>query len=653
MAQNRILSPRSFLAATTALVAGMGLAALQILPGAELIVRSVRSDPGFELAAWGSFPWQSFRNFFVPDVPGQSESSDLEFRLYLGLAGLILAGLSISRRQFRHQLPMLITGLTGLLLALDYPAPVKAVLCHILPGYAWVRLHTRAMLLPMTAIAFLAGCGMEQLRLFIEGRLKRRRMIPANIKYFVFTVMATIIALSMADLKRFEKNFGRVAHSPETMYQPWPRITQFIETHPGMRIFPYQDGEFSWNGFGQSRHGAMPPNWPMTAGLEAGNGYNPPLLLESTLSFFQSVAQRPELLRNISVSQVIARKSFMPGLIQDRHNKVVWDLPDPLPPVRIIRHLNRAPAAPFIPGLIAGQNHEFQTAAWVTPDAFVQAVRTLHMQVKLADPECGGPAAMTPLFVRSSQDSNDDSLWLQAGDFSLKSDATTGRRGVRVAAFTGSGDFQWQDVFDTYQDESENRRFLSAINGLPDGSVVVTTSVFDASKHTSPQSSDAFSRLGLNLSLDRLYRWAFCGIGVKNPGKTITCQILNRFQTSLAEGYPMAHIPAPPEPDQIHWSKTDGSSDINLTVNSPGILMINTVNYPGWFCHDDNGDRHAPITLDGLLQGYLLPAGMHRLKCRFEPVSFRLGLFMTLMMTLGGCLAMMILLPRKAKKYAN
>jgi hypothetical protein len=76
-----------------------------------------------------------------------------------------------------------------------------------------------------------------------------------------------------------------------------------------------------------------------------------------------------------------------------------------------------------------------------------------------------------------------------------------------------------------------------------------------------------------------------------------------------------------------------------LSVNAaaPGLLMISEGYYPGWIALLD-GKPAAVLRADVTLQAVAMPAGQHELILRFEPLSFRRGIYLFiagLMMTIG------------------
>ncbi len=76
--------------------------------------------------------------------------------------------------------------------------------------------------------------------------------------------------------------------------------------------------------------------------------------------------------------------------------------------------------------------------------------------------------------------------------------------------------------------------------------------------------------------------------------------------------------------------QTEHKKEITVQMNAPGCLVISEAFDPGWKAFIDNEPTRV-LRGDLLFQTLLLPAGSHRLKLVYEPVSYRLGLFLSLL----------------------
>lgn len=155
-------------------VAGLLLAAVQLLPGIAYLDLSQRSAAGYQLFASGSLPPRWLSLLAIPDVLGGSGSFGLprfagsynfaEVSGYLGLlpwcaaAGLAFAG----RRSIgRHAIWFAVVAL-GLLLALGGSTPLGHLLAGI-PGYGSQRLQSRNLAITDLALSLLLGYWLDSL----------------------------------------------------------------------------------------------------------------------------------------------------------------------------------------------------------------------------------------------------------------------------------------------------------------------------------------------------------------------------------------------------------------------------------------------------------------------------------------------------------
>ena len=66
-----------------------------------------------------------------------------------------------------------------------------------------------------------------------------------------------------------------------------------------------------------------------------------------------------------------------------------------------------------------------------------------------------------------------------------------------------------------------------------------------------------------------------------------------------------------------------------VTASAAGLLVIGTVDYPGWEATVD-GRSQPVLPVDGLIQGICLPAGQHTVELRFTPSQWTLALALSL-----------------------
>jgi hypothetical protein len=162
-----------------ALALGVGLAAVPVLVTAGILRESVRGA-GFapEVALGNAVHPAVLLQVVVPDLFGSlaapveawwggrffSKGFPYLLSLYLGPLTLALAaaGAAGSNLPRRHTAVLLGAGALGLWYALGAPAGLAAVVAW-LPGTSWFRFPSKAMLLPVLAVAVLAGAGADNL----------------------------------------------------------------------------------------------------------------------------------------------------------------------------------------------------------------------------------------------------------------------------------------------------------------------------------------------------------------------------------------------------------------------------------------------------------------------------------------------------------
>jgi hypothetical protein len=74
-----------------------------------------------------------------------------------------------------------------------------------------------------------------------------------------------------------------------------------------------------------------------------------------------------------------------------------------------------------------------------------------------------------------------------------------------------------------------------------------------------------------------------------------------------------------PEPTRV---------ELTATLETPGIVVLADVFYPGWKLTVD-GQPATAYRVNRMMRGAALPAGTHKLVYTYDPASFRIGLFIT------------------------
>jgi hypothetical protein len=179
-------------AMVVALVAGFLLAAVSMLPLHELAQQSNRQEPSIAFSSSFAMPWFAWATFLVP--------TDARFtflasaQIYAGAVPLLagLGGLLLIRQRETRALALLV--ILATLIAAGTATPAFAILYHVLPGLASLRIPARASVL--VAFGIIVGAG-----IFFSSHPRGWR--PASL-------IALLAALSLASVVLFFLKLGVV-----------------------------------------------------------------------------------------------------------------------------------------------------------------------------------------------------------------------------------------------------------------------------------------------------------------------------------------------------------------------------------------------------------------------------------------------------------
>ncbi|MFI5267270.1 MAG: YfhO family protein [Chloroflexota bacterium] len=189
--------PVQALAMAVILALGVGLAAVQLVPTAELTSWSIRADGlTYDVATTFSLPGTMLLNALLPPFGNRAmllEPGGTEFLGYIGVSGLILAiaALAYSRRRPTYFFAVLAA--VALFLALGKQNPLYPALFKLMPGFNLLRVPARWLFLYDFGAAMLAALGAEAL---LEEASKR--------SWRPLAVLAVAFAVFGAAFARFE-----------------------------------------------------------------------------------------------------------------------------------------------------------------------------------------------------------------------------------------------------------------------------------------------------------------------------------------------------------------------------------------------------------------------------------------------------------------
>jgi hypothetical protein len=147
------------------------LAAVTLLPLAELTQQSNRGRPSLELAGAFSEPSFGWASLLVPSDPAFSFLANAQ--LYVGIAPLLLAILAMTNLRDRTARALAGLGVFAALLAAGQATPIFRLFYAAIPGVASLRLHSRASVLVSSALICLAVIALGAAR----DAAQRRRAI--------------------------------------------------------------------------------------------------------------------------------------------------------------------------------------------------------------------------------------------------------------------------------------------------------------------------------------------------------------------------------------------------------------------------------------------------------------------------------------------
>ena len=132
-----------------------GLAAVQLLPGIEYLLRTGRTQLGFD-AKGGGFPLRDLFQFLFP------AQFSLFSPLYIGIAGIALVLVAVQQR-VKAAVFWLLLALFALALSMGNGLALYPLLYNVLPGLRWFRGQERAAYLVTQSLAIVAGLTLARL----------------------------------------------------------------------------------------------------------------------------------------------------------------------------------------------------------------------------------------------------------------------------------------------------------------------------------------------------------------------------------------------------------------------------------------------------------------------------------------------------------
>jgi hypothetical protein len=149
-----------------------GIAAVALLPAAELLSRSLRNDPSYTFASQYSLLPRNFVGLLMPEFLNWSGT---EFRIYAGILTLVLAAAAwlLPDRGRPEQRFFGAAAVVALITALGGFTVLHGLIYRFVPGFGSIRVSVRAFYVANLSLSVLAALGAEQLL----GELGERELL--------------------------------------------------------------------------------------------------------------------------------------------------------------------------------------------------------------------------------------------------------------------------------------------------------------------------------------------------------------------------------------------------------------------------------------------------------------------------------------------
>lgn len=167
-------SKEFFLSVALPFILGLGIAAAQLVPTAELIGYSVRSGTDANFSTSYSLPPEFLQQFVAPYFQGEPSEGTGEYWSYLGLAPFLLAVLAPFLRKDKRTVFFSVFAILALSLALGANNPLFAFL-YRLPIFGLFRVPARNLYLFTFAAALTAALAFDALTDRLPSRTFSRR----------------------------------------------------------------------------------------------------------------------------------------------------------------------------------------------------------------------------------------------------------------------------------------------------------------------------------------------------------------------------------------------------------------------------------------------------------------------------------------------
>jgi hypothetical protein len=129
------------------------------------------------------------------------------------------------------------------------------------------------------------------------------------------------------------------------------------------------------------------------------------------------------------------------------------------------------------------------------------------------------------------------------------------------------------------------------------------------------------------------HAWIVHDVRPVTPGEALpllTGGVVDPYQTALVEGTPP--VTSTPDESAAESARVTAYEPDRMTVATqaaaPGLLVVSEVYESGWRAYVD-GDEVEILPTHHALRGVPIPSGEHTVEMRYDPLSLRLGLWIS------------------------
>lgn len=195
-----------------AILVFLGLSAFQLLPFAEFIKISSRQNSAFEVASTWNFPlhdmpaiiWPFFHDIYKPFINYWARQSWLD-NYYIGVLAFILFVSAVLFDKSKKSRAIFILGLAGLIISLGKDSFVFLFLYKFMPAFKIMRYSIRFFFIPTFSVCVLAGIGLDYYSKSVKSDETFRKFA-----FFIF-ILAFLFSIAFLALNFYEPYFSGLA----------------------------------------------------------------------------------------------------------------------------------------------------------------------------------------------------------------------------------------------------------------------------------------------------------------------------------------------------------------------------------------------------------------------------------------------------------